>query len=86
MKWLGILWFFSSVFSPPVEEQFDPCRVFGSIYIEEYPENAQFLVYEEASEAFATLQVFEEDNYMLIKAGNGILPIIGTSLLIQSIS
>ena len=45
--------------------QVDPCRVFGAIYIEEYPENAQFLVYEEASEAHARVQIFEEDNQLM---------------------
>jgi len=62
MKILGILWILASFFNPIPEKQIDPCRVFGAVYIEEYPENAQFLVYEEESEAFATLQVFEEEN------------------------
>lgn len=38
------------------------CELRGSIYIEEYPDPADFLVYEEDSEAFADLLVFETDN------------------------
>jgi hypothetical protein len=38
------------------------CELRGSCYIEEYPERANFLVYEEDSEAFADLLIFETDN------------------------
>ena len=38
------------------------CELRGSIFIEEYPDRADFLVYEEDSEAFADLLVFETDN------------------------
>lgn len=62
MKILSILWVFTSLFFSESVEQIDPCKVYGAIYIEEYPENAQFLIYEEESEAFADIQVFEEDN------------------------
>ncbi len=38
------------------------CELRGSFFIEEYPDRANFLVYEEDSEAFADLLVFETDN------------------------
>jgi hypothetical protein len=38
------------------------CELRGSFFIEEYPERADFLVYEEESEAFADLLIFETDN------------------------
>ncbi|MEL6557127.1 MAG: DUF6150 family protein [Bacteroidota bacterium] len=69
MKWISILWVFSFLFpvaeKPVKTEQFDPCKVFGAIYIEEFPENAQFLVFEEESEAFAKMLIFEEDNKLM---------------------
>lgn len=38
------------------------CEVFGTFYEVKYPEQANLLVYEETSEAFADLQVFETDS------------------------
>jgi hypothetical protein len=38
------------------------CELRGSVFIEEYPDRADLLVYEEDSEAFADLLVFETDN------------------------
>ena len=38
------------------------CELRGSFFIEEYPDRADFLVFEEDSEAFADLLVFETDN------------------------
>jgi len=38
------------------------CKVFGSIHEVEYPEQADFLVYEELSEASSDIIVFEETN------------------------
>jgi len=40
----------------------DPCRVFGVIYIDPYPDRVEFLVYQESSEAFADLLVYDEEN------------------------
>ncbi len=42
--------------------QVDYCDLRGSVYIAEYPSQADFLIYEESSEAFAGLLVFETDN------------------------
>lgn len=71
ISWIVVLWPLllggpaESTVSPAKTAQIDPCQVFGAIYIEEYPENAQFLVYEEESEAFARIQIFEEDNRLM---------------------
>ncbi len=43
-------------------EQFDPCKVFGVIYIEDNPRYAHFRVYEEESEAFSDVIIFEESS------------------------
>ena len=40
----------------------DPCAVYGLFFIEEFPEQAQYFVYIEDSEAFADIIVFEEEN------------------------
>jgi len=46
--------------------EIDPCQVFGQIYIErEDPHRADVFVYEEKTEAFADLLVFEEDNMLM---------------------
>jgi len=71
MKWISILWLLNlwlpaATDVPEAKDQIDPCKVFGAIYIEEFPENAQFLVYEEESEAFARIQVFEESNALMV--------------------
>ncbi len=70
MKWFSILWIFNFLFPTTIElpeksEQIDACKVYGAIYIEEFPENAQFLVFEEESEAFAKILIFEEDNKLM---------------------
>lgn len=69
MNLFGIFWLFWLTLSPDntvrPDQKTDPCRVYGAIYIEEYPENAQFLVFEEESEAFAGMLVFEEDNRLM---------------------
>ncbi len=51
--------------TPCLESQIDFCEVYGSIYVEEYPERADFLVFEESSEAFARLIIFEENNRLM---------------------
>lgn len=41
---------------------YDPCKIFGTVYVEKNPRYAHFKVYEEDSEAFADILVFEEEN------------------------
>lgn len=56
---------FYLLFNPTPErcaEQFDPCRIYGKVYIEENPRYAHYRVYEETSEAFADILIFEEEN------------------------
>lgn len=70
ISWIALLWPFltatsSSDISKQANIQVDPCQVYGAIYIEEFPDNAQFLVFEEESEAFARIQIFEEDNRLM---------------------
>jgi Family of unknown function (DUF6150) len=62
---LGILGMLLMHGKPSVAQQFNApyyCELRGSVYIEEYPEQADLMVYEEDSEAFANLLVFETDN------------------------
>ena len=40
----------------------DYCQIKGSVYIEEFPADADILVYEEDSEAFADMLIYESDN------------------------
>ena len=40
----------------------DYCKLKGSVYIEEFPAQADVLVYEESSEAFADMLIYEADN------------------------
>ena len=47
-----------SVFSGRV----DFCKLFGSVYIEKNVNSADFRVYEEDSEAFCNIRIFEVDN------------------------
>ncbi|MEQ6121316.1 DUF6150 family protein [Reichenbachiella sp. MALMAid0571] len=41
---------------------YDPCKIFGVVYVEKNPRYAHFKVYEESSEAFADILIFEEEN------------------------
>ncbi|MFY0651274.1 MAG: hypothetical protein JXQ96_04540 [Cyclobacteriaceae bacterium] len=50
---------FSSASKKPV---YDPCKLFGIVYVEKNPNYAHFRVFEEETEAFADVHVFEEDN------------------------
>lgn len=50
---------FGTAYNP---KQYDPCEVYGAIYIEDNPRLAHFKVYEETSESFADILVFEQDN------------------------
>jgi len=46
------------------------CELKGTVYIEEFPERANFLIYEEDSEAFADMLIYEMDNALFAtKAG-----------------
>ncbi|NER83274.1 MAG: hypothetical protein F6K42_27725 [Leptolyngbya sp. SIO1D8] len=45
--------------------QADPCNVFGVVYIEPVKKRADYIVYEEKTEAFADLRVFREENKLL---------------------
>ncbi len=47
----------------------DPCGIYGSVYIEEIKRRADYVIYEESSEAFADVNIFQEDNKLL--ADNG---------------
>ena len=41
---------------------YDPCKLFGTVYVVDNPHYAHFKVYEEETEAFADVLVFEESN------------------------
>ncbi len=56
MLWLGL---FETTSQP-----FDPCEVYGTIYVTNNEWEADVRVYEEASEAFADVLVFEETNQL----------------------
>ena len=49
-------------FGVPQNQTIDFCELKGTVYIEEYPERANFFIYEDDSEAFADLLIFETDN------------------------
>ena len=38
------------------------CKLFGQVYIVDNPVRADFIIYEERSEAFADVKIFEEEN------------------------
>lgn len=68
--------FFSAIlslmilFEAPKEPQIDFCDVYGAIYVAEFPERADVLVYEESSEAFARMIIYEENSQIMAdKAG-----------------
>lgn len=44
---------------------FDVCQLYGVVYVTENPNEANFKVYIEDSEAFADLVVFREDNRLM---------------------
>jgi hypothetical protein len=41
--------------------RYDPCKLFGTVYIEKNPRYAHFKVYEEETEAFADLLIYKEE-------------------------
>ena len=43
-------------------QQTDPCKVYGTVFIESNKSYAKYLVFEEESEAFADLLVFKQEN------------------------
>jgi hypothetical protein len=66
---LNILNVNSLAINPQIQE-LPYCELKGSVYIEENPKKALFKVYEEESEAFADLLVYETDNALFSdKAG-----------------
>ncbi len=44
---------------------FDVCQLYGVVYVTENPNEANFRVFLEDSEAFADLVVFQEDNRLM---------------------
>lgn len=66
-----IIWLLTclSLTSPGKEgrktRQADPCNVFGMVYVEPVKKRADYIVYEEKTEAFADLRVFREENRLL---------------------
>lgn len=48
--------------TPNKVSQMDPCDIFGRVYIESNPRYAHFKVYEDDSEAFSDIIIFEEEN------------------------
>ena len=44
---------------------FDACQLYGVVYVTENPNEANFRVFLEDSEAFADLVVFQEDNRLM---------------------
>ena len=64
--WLLTSWFaFLSGSENQGGHQTDPCNVFGVVYIEPVKNRADYIVYEEKTEAFADLRVFREENKLL---------------------
>ncbi len=49
-------------FGIPKSQTIDFCKLKGTVYIEEYPEGANFFIYEDDSEAFADMLIYETDN------------------------
>lgn len=58
-----ILWIVLIATGPiQIRAGIDYCKLKGSVYIEEYPAQADILVFEETSEAFADMLIYEVDN------------------------
>ena len=68
---INIIWLLAYCFNVlpgnecPGERQTDPCNVFGVVYLEPVKKRADYIVYEEKTEAFADLRVFREENKLL---------------------
>lgn len=45
-------------------QAFDPCTLFGTVYVTPYAEEAHFIVFEEETEGFADILVFPEENQL----------------------
>ena len=56
------IWILSFINSQEPQQLPKPCNVFGSIYITEDLREAHYSVYEDDSEAFCDVLVFEMDN------------------------
>ena len=72
MRWVSIVRYFSfslilvGVSANVVHAQgFDVCQLYGVVYITENPNEANFKVFVEDSEAFADLVVFKEENRLM---------------------
>lgn len=59
---LSIFFGSDSLFEAKVKDQPDPCRIYGRVFIEENPRYAHYKVYEDDSEAFSDIIIFEEEN------------------------
>jgi hypothetical protein len=59
---LAVLLWIPASSSVVLSNQIDYCRIFGSVYVEEKPNYADYHVYVEESEAFADIIVFKADN------------------------
>lgn len=57
---LGIFWFGLS--NQAFAQKMDVCNIYGSVYVTKNSKEADFVIYEEETEAFADLKVFREDN------------------------
>lgn len=53
---------FTLLESASIESQYNPCNIYGVIYIEDNPLKAHFKVFEETSEAFADVIIYIEKN------------------------
>lgn len=57
---LGVFW--CGLATPSFAQKMDVCHLFGSVYVTKNAKEADFVIFEEESEAFADLKVFKEDN------------------------
>lgn len=57
---LGVVWLGLSL--PSFAQKMDVCNIYGSVYVTKNPKEADFVIFEEESEAFADLKVYKEEN------------------------
>lgn len=69
---IGVIWLLAQWCTGllPIDQnlakrQADPCSIFGVVYLEPVKKRADYIVYEEKTEAFADLRVFREENRLL---------------------
>jgi len=72
MKWVYIALNFTFILtltgvggSVVYGQGFDVCQLYGVVYVTEHPNEANFRIFIEDSEAFADLVVFPEDNRLM---------------------